>query len=506
MVETLKALVVVLGLGSTVWFCAKPLFKPYIDPKDYVLRRNSWLLLTPIAFLSPSFWLYVFIVLFVVARAIKRDTNPIAHYVALLYVAPPVMVPIPMIGIGSLFDLNNIRLLGLALLLPLLFLSNRRFGANSQPKAIRFLDALVISFCALRIILWDYESVTNLLRVSLILFVDIALPYFAFSRLISDRKQFKDTIATFCLMCLVLVPIALFEFARGWSLYQVITDQWTGFPGIYLVRAGVLRALASTFHPLALGYLFAIALVFSFYLFPPKTTGRVAKLVPTFIAVGLIAPYSRGPWIAAAIGAIFFRLLSPKPIAGLLKASLATGLALCLLLLTPYADRIIQSLPFVGTIEASTVEYRVQLIHTALEFFLQNPWFGDQYVVDRMARLDHMISGGIVDLVNGYVLTALHYGLVTLLILVSILAHGYRLGAKGFHASKRRSDTDGRQLGAALIAAWLSSAVYLGTAGFEHLMWVLLGMLATYSRDDFFSNNDALQKAIKNGKRYAKRQ
>lgn len=467
-------------MGGLAWILARPTLKTFIEPRDYTLRRNSWLILTFVVFVSPSIWLYFGAALVMVIWAAKRDSHPTAHYMVLLYAVPPVLQEIPAIGVNALFPVSNIRFLSLVLLLPLFIASREASVKTGNAKGVRTLDILVLSFCLLQIVAWQSDSLTALFRRSFLILLDTFVPYYTMSRLVASRRALTDIIATYCLFFLVVTPLAVFEMFRLWPLYGGIYEAWGIEHVPYTERAGLLRALVSTLHPLALGYLLSVALAFALFLSGSTSTSRLSKPLPYVIAIGLIATYSRGPWVAAAAGLLIYQLYSPSPLGNWVRSACLTGIVLVLLSLTPYWDRIIDSLPFIGTIEATNVEYRERLIETSIELIKQNPWFGDQHVIDRM---DHMIQGqGIVDLVNGYVLTALYFGLTTLAILIGLLAQGYRLARRGVKLSQASGDTDSQRLGASLLAALVSSCVYLGTAGFEHVMWLLLGMIAAYSR------------------------
>ena len=56
-----KAMIVVLALAiATFWF-ARPIALLFSDERDFARRRNVWLVLTVVGFLSSSFWIFVLI-------------------------------------------------------------------------------------------------------------------------------------------------------------------------------------------------------------------------------------------------------------------------------------------------------------------------------------------------------------------------------------------------------------------------------------------------------------
>ena len=182
MFANLKPLVVVMGIALAVFVITRPLALRFMTPEDLALRRRVWIGLTLTAFLSPSFWLYALVAAGVSAWAARRDSNPPALYVMLLQVIPPIGLYIPMLGINQLFQLNNYRILALAMLLPLavqLFLAGQERGSRAQG----WVDALMAAFLLLQLaLLFPYESFTNTLRRGFLLFVDVWLVYYVFSR------------------------------------------------------------------------------------------------------------------------------------------------------------------------------------------------------------------------------------------------------------------------------------------------------------------------------------
>ena len=118
MLSNLKALVVIFVLALAAFHVARPLCLRFMSPEAFARRRNVWLALTVIAFASPSFWIYSVIALILVYWAGARDENPLALYVLLTFTIPDVHFYIPGVIVNQLFDLNQYRILGLALVFP----------------------------------------------------------------------------------------------------------------------------------------------------------------------------------------------------------------------------------------------------------------------------------------------------------------------------------------------------------------------------------------------------
>jgi len=249
MLYDLKTLIVVLAIAIAIFALAKPLCVPFMQEEDFTLRRNAWLTLTACAFLSPSFWIYAFVAVIVVAWTARRDSNPAALYLMFYAVIPPVIIDLPAIGINHLFTLSEARLLALVLLLPL---AARIFSINGDGRARRWtsVDVMLVSYLLLQVVLtMPYESITNTIRRGFLFGLDILLVYYVFSRVITTRASLTDAMAVLALIGAILAAIGTFESLRGWLLYEQIRIGW-GSPdtGAFMMRADSLRAQASAGH------------------------------------------------------------------------------------------------------------------------------------------------------------------------------------------------------------------------------------------------------------------
>src|SRR6266850_4531540 len=112
MLNNLKALIIVLPVAMLVFAAAKSTCLQFMTEEDFRRRRNIWLGLTLTAFISPSFWLFVFLAFVLIAWGARRDANPVALYVLLLHTIPPVLaMEIPIVGVNALFTVDFPRVL-----------------------------------------------------------------------------------------------------------------------------------------------------------------------------------------------------------------------------------------------------------------------------------------------------------------------------------------------------------------------------------------------------------
>src|SRR5262249_22955822 len=365
MLQSLKSLIFVLVLALVIFRLARPIAMHFTSQADFSRRRNVWIALTVIAFLSPSFWLFVALAIPVLIWARRKDSNPVALYLLLLHVVPQGLVPIPVVGINELIDLDNYRLLSFCILIPVALRLRR--AQNSSPIArLQAMDYFLLAFGALQVIFFVRpdlpnqeilpDSLTNVLRRGFLFLVDAYAAYFVVSRGCTKREHIVDAMATFCLACAIMAAVAMFETVRHWLLYADIPLRWTGFYNrSYLERGGVLRAQASAGHALALGYLLAIGFGFWLYLQTQVASKRLRLAVTGLLWLGLVAAYSRGPWIGAVAIYLVFMSIGRGGVTRIFKAAAAIAVVFVAGSFSPLWGPIFRGLPvFCGSVHLAT--------------------------------------------------------------------------------------------------------------------------------------------------------
>ena len=220
MLYNIKALIVVLAIAATVFHLAKPIALQFISGDDFLRRRLVWFVLTAVSFVSPNIWLYALIAVPMLVWANRNDSNPIALYLLMLHVIPPVGVIIPILGNNGLFPLDNYRLLALCVLLPAA-IRYRKNEEEATAGRLGAMDVLLLAFGALQVALYTPpdlphhllipDSPSNVLRRAVLFFLDTYLLYFTVTRTCQSRRKMVDAAATFCLACAVMAAIAMFE-------------------------------------------------------------------------------------------------------------------------------------------------------------------------------------------------------------------------------------------------------------------------------------------------------
>lgn len=488
MPEHLRSLVVVLLLAAPIFFLVGPVIyrqTPY--SADFARRRNAWFAVTLIAFLSHNYWIFIVLTTAVIAFAVAKEQNRLAFFFLLVFAMPALPADIPGFGVmNHFFTINYVRLLTLLVLLPT-YLSLRR-QPGIEPFGHLLADKLVAGYIALQFLLMlEASTFTNVLRHGAFYsFIDVFLPYYVASRCLRSGDRFRDAAASFVVAGLILSAIGTFEFAKHWLLYSKLDDalgvRW-GY-GNYLERDQVLRALATTGQPIALGY--AVAVAMGLYLFIQKSVSSQAIRVAGWVLLvaGLIAPVSRGPWLGAALMVLIFAITGPRSIAALAKIVTGGLLVFGALMLSPVGEQIIELLPFVGTVDEHNITYRKQFTEISIKFVLQHPLFG-AYDYIYAPEMDVLKPQGLLDTLNVFLAVALGSGLTGLLLFAGVFVVSLTAIRRGMEDA-RRAGGEYFHLGRVLFCTLLGIILIICTVSAITIIpvvyWSIAGLGVAYGR------------------------
>jgi O-antigen ligase len=489
---TLKRLFVVLIIALTVFYLARPIALRFMSSEDFARRRSVWFVLTAVSFLSPSFWLYALVAVPMFIRAYRKDSNPTSLYLLMMHVVPPVGFPVPIFGNNGLFAIDNYRLLAFCVLLPAT-LRYRKSKENAAGNRSGVMDVLLLAYGALQVLLYcppDLptvipDSATNVVRRGILFFLDTYLVYFTVSRTCLSRLKLVDAAATFCLACSVMAAIAIFENMHSWLLYIELVGTW-GIPlgaSSWLTRGNELRAQASAGHSLALGYLLAVGFGFWLYL-QAHVESRVRRIGAALLLWGgLIAAFSRGPWLGAVTAYFAFFAAGPRAVSRVVKGAFVTLGVTLMVLVSPIGDRILNVIPMMGNTVDGNILYRQRLAERGWRIVLEHPILGDQFPYPEMEDLRQ--GEGIIDIVNTYLGVALNYGLTGLFCFVSFML----LGMIKVYSRTRvliHTDPDFALFGTSLIACIVSTLEMIASSSFNlgaaKLFYVLAGLATAYAK------------------------
>ena len=490
MPEHLRALLVILVIAAAVFgLVEKPICAAGIAPADFKRRRNIWFALTLSAFLLHSFWLYCLVAGLVLVVFGSRDRNPIALYVVLMFVVPPFSLQIPGLGVvNQLFELNHIRLLNITLLLISVIRSPRGSVQSSAPS-IGLAGYLLIGYIGLLVALTVIvSSFTNTMRAGLLLAIDFWVPFFVACNTLRTRTAIQEVAAAFALSGALLASLAILEFSKRWLLYAPL-DTAMGVPwgyGSYQFRGegGALRALVSTGHSIVLGYVIVVALACALMIAPRVSKLWSYRVIIILLLGGLIASVARGPWVGAVAMLIVALGIGQGAVSRLLKMFALLLILLGAVMVSPWGSEMLDYIPFIGTVDAGSVDYRSRLVEISLGVLRQSPVLGAwDYMLN--PAMEEMRQGeGIIDMVNTYLGVAMSTGLVGLSLFIGVfIAAAWAAARRLFDAE---GDADLERIGRWLLGALAGVLVTIATVSpinaVPTVYYLLVGILVAYSR------------------------
>jgi hypothetical protein len=469
----------------------KPMTARLVPVSDFKRRVGLWFVVTLITFLAHDYWLALLGAALVIATVARRETNPVALYCMLLFAVPQFTMQVPAFGlVNYLFDVDHPRMLALVLLVP------AALRLIQQPRAhnprLLVADTLFILYFLYGVLAHAaVDTVTLLMRHVLNMALDHWLLYYVVTRWVTDRERFYDVLSCFAMAVTVAALIGAFETSRSWLVYQSLTGP-LGVPSgeitAYLMRVSedgaYLRASVAMGHAIAFGYVVMIALCFQLALVGQYSPRWMSVGIITLLIAGIAASLSRGPWLGCAVAVLLGLSFGPGARRRAVWMAALLPLLVAALLILPQGDRIIDMLPFVGTVESGNVTYRQQLIDRALIVFWQNPIFGSLYFISNPV-LEEMRQGqGIIDIVNSYVGVALAYGGVGLLLFIapSLWVVGHALVTRS-QLAKIGPETE--VAGRAVVVAIIGTLLVIGTSSYilhiPIVHWMLVGLCGAYA-------------------------
>ena len=477
MAQDLKSLLVVLFLTLPIWLLSASFFSKFSSTATFRSRRNTWVILTVLGFVSPSIWIYLLIAFPLVYRAARLDPNPAALFILIFFAVPNAQVSIPGLPF-EIFPIGHRRMLALAFIIPII--SAKVPLGQGRRKIFDLTFITLLAFVSLNFVLdAPYRSQTHNLRELILIFLDTVFIYFIFSSLFGKSERILDCFSMWVLVAILLSVVAIFEYLKGWLLYTGINARW-GDENIFsfLMRAGSLRAQASTGHSLGLGLWLAIA--WPFFLVIQRNQERFNLKLFIFgalIILGLWSSGSRGPWLAALIATFVYFGMNPGGASRGVRDLIKMVILLGVIFISPIGQKIIPYLPFVGTIDSDNVDYRVRLFEVCINLINSNPFFGDPFAANQMESLRQ--GQGIIDLVNGYLLIAVFHGLIALGLFLALLLVGMWRTVVVWQ-KVRTKDPESGYIGAALAGAMIGNMLFIATAGIDPETYILAGMMSVY--------------------------
>jgi hypothetical protein len=406
------------------YLISRRLFAPAVEPKFVERLFGTGYCATVIMFLAGNMWLFLGSLALLSVLAARRFTYPLALFVFLLLLMPGYSVQVPGFGlINYLIEVNPWRLLSFTLLLPAAFLLSSQ---KHLPKpGILLADKLVLGFALYTswLTYLHYGTFTGGLRHLAITTLDSLLIYFVASRGLMLKGAVRHVMVALVIATIFLALVGSFEFFKRWLLYSSLKNS-LGISSVmfgYLGRGDTLRAIATTGQPIVLGFVMMVGLLTSMYVHKLVEPGLNRLLLWCLMGMGLLAAMSRGPWVGALLGLVAITLCSARPMVKLFKLMLTSVATAVLLVLLPGGEKIIDYLPWVGTVDAFNVTYREMLWDQTQLVIGRHFWFGSVGYTELPEFDELRLGSGLVDIVNSYLGVVLSFGIIGLCLYSSLI-------------------------------------------------------------------------------------
>jgi hypothetical protein len=310
-------------------------------------------------------------------------------------------------------------------------------------------------------------------------FFDYAVPVYLITRCARNPTDWRTILTAMAGVGCVLAAIGLYEARANWPLYSPLYAHY-GFPVETVVkfRGGIMRAFGPVEEATALGATLVICFCAALAARRAFVSNLAYVAIVGFIAIGSLAPQSRGGMIGIAVAFVvssFYRRgigsLSQVGLAGLLLSGIYIGTTV----FGSFGAQVATSLE-----EAKgSGDYRTELLRRGMQEFWKSPIIGDSYA-NVVSRMQDMVQGeGMVDFVNSYLYFALFAGAIGLVIFcVSFLVPMGRLVAI------RRSLPPGsaeREVAGFCLAVLVSAAVMITFTSYlrrPSIFWLASASLA----------------------------
>lgn len=481
MPEHLRALIVILVLSSLTFVVFRPAFERIIEAPRLNRYFAIWVAITVSAFVAHNIWIFTAALVVILLFASMKEKNIVALYVFIMFAVPLLPIRVPGFGvIEYLINLDYMRIVNLVLLFPLLL--NRPKRNERMAQWVGIVDKLMIILVLYMTLMMLRETtMTDAIRAGVLHVIDILIPYFAISRYVNSLDRMREVFGALVFAGLILGLLAAFEYFKAWLLYSRLQSALgvSGGYGNYLRRGLELRAQVSTGQPIPLGYITAMIFGAWMYVRHFVENSNHRKLIYVLLAVAVFAPISRGPWVGwVAMMFVIFYLGKNGTTKSL--AFLFVGVAAFMVIaVLPGGERFINLLPFVGNVEVQNIDYRDRLLDSALIVIDRNFWFGSVDFLQTPEMLAMIQGEGIVDLVNTYLVYALEFGIVGLvLFILPFILGGIFVFSTKVDSSELisiRAVLLGLLMGTLLTIYTVSSVTIV-----PRFYWLLLGLLAAF--------------------------
>ena len=490
MPEHIKAFVVVSFLSGVAIFVLMR-WKPLpIEARELKSWTIYWFLLIAIAFLSPNYWIFIFVgAAACLASPFKGTENKIAAYLLLLPALPMLNYEIPGFGgIRFFFAMSFPRLLVFTLLIPAMIAIWNRGNKGRVVRRRYPSDKFAFTYFVLVAVLGFRDvSMTAGLRGVFDVIADLLIPYYVISRGIDSLEGIRRAFSAVVASGVIVSLWGIFEAAWRWFLFSALELALTSVyrQGLYhSARFGSIRVQTTFAGPIPFGYYLVIVLA---ALTALKNSFRQTPqffALAAVIVIPLIFTFSRGPWVGFVVFLSIYALLSPQRGKAIPGLSIAGVIIFIALLIIPGGEKYLSFLPYVGGgVLAGTIDYREQLWTNAIQVIQRQLWFGSTTYLNTPEMLELMTGQHIIDIVNSYLRIALDSGIVGL----ALFAGTFLTVLHSVFKATRRIRAVDRELfryGQVIIAAIVAMLVIIATTSSIGLVsayyWAFAALGAAY--------------------------
>jgi len=378
-----------------------------------------WLLITVIAFMMTNYWILMGAVFGVILAAAPREpSSRVMWFIIFLTALPFLNQELPGLGpIRYLMDLQFPRLMIFGLLMPLLFLPGTGKYGKRMPFLTSPIDKYVLILLIADIIVSSRNrGATEVVRLSVVYFIDFFAVYFVISRHIRTFEQLARCMCGLLFAATILACTALMEAGKSWKMYNMIFGhigiQLNHLGNWYEWRNGILRTSATVGIPIVLGCFFTYAMAALLATKHHLKNNSIFWVLAILLVVASYTTVSRGAWIGMAVVVLVYLFFTSRPkfVISLIMGAFAVVFSATSSI--PEVRALYELLPFTGSNLDVTVDYRVLLLQNSIEVMKQNLWLGAPDFLATSELEDLRQGQGIIDIVNSYIQMGLRGGVV----------------------------------------------------------------------------------------------
>ncbi|MBO9714532.1 hypothetical protein [Sphingomonas sp.] len=431
------------------------------------------------AALTPMPPLFFFAVIIVFVASVTNVTDALCRYVLFVGLLPPLQWHITAGG-SYLFKVDTIDALNIGMILCMFVRYRASRGPGWKPRAE---DLLVLSML---IPFWIGENrglpVSEFLRAGVSELL-VVLSYFVLRKNLMRAVDFRMVLAALVVSGVILSVYAVYEAKSGWAVFDLMKRQiMMGSMQSHnlMVRGGMLRASTTMSGPLMLACYLTIAFLAAAISRRAFKSELVWLGIMGALVVGVLACQSRGNLVAIVLGLLVLLVAQRR---AKIAVFVAVGVGLMGGLAVVAASQSLFASSFIGLNAGETrggvkyLDYREVLLKRGLEEGAKHRWFGASLKknLDDMSDIEE--NGGLIDLVNTYLLIYLVSGIAGLGVILAALLAVIRNLLKS-----RPKKTEDPSLWAFAVAGLIAVIVQLSFMSYIDRMPMLLMLVLAAAR------------------------